>query len=79
MLTQRQGLQLTYIDGVLYGVGGCMQTGTGLVDVDRTEAYIDPAAREAHPVEREGIGALLVVGVVLLGAVLCLPRIGVER
>jgi hypothetical protein len=74
MITQRQGLQLTYIDGVLFGVGGCMPTGTGLVDVDRTEAYINPSAREPHPVDREGFGAALVLVVALAAGAIGLPR-----
>ncbi len=40
MLTSRHGLQLAYIDGVLYAVGGCMPGEGNLFDVARNEAYI---------------------------------------
>ena len=40
MLTSRHGLQLAYIDHVLYAVGGCA-TGEGdLFDVAKNEAYV---------------------------------------
>ncbi len=40
MPTSRHGLQLAYIDGMLYAIGGCSPGGTNLFDVARNEAYI---------------------------------------
>lgn len=40
MPTSRHGLQLAYIDGVLYAVGGCTPGEGNLFDVARNEAYV---------------------------------------
>lgn len=39
MLTSRHGLQLTYIDGLLYAVGGCTPGEGNLFDVAKNEVY----------------------------------------
>ncbi|MBI3732637.1 MAG: hypothetical protein HY259_04155 [Chloroflexi bacterium] len=40
MLTSRHGLQLTYIDGLLFAVGGCMPGDGTLFDVAKNEAFV---------------------------------------
>jgi len=44
MLTSRHGLQLAYIDGIVYAVGGCATGDGNLYDVARTEAFIVDSA-----------------------------------
>lgn len=75
MLTSRHGLQLATIDSIVYAVGGCMPGDGALFDVAKNEAYITPAVSPSHPVERDGVGAVLVLMVVMLSAALLLPRL----
>ncbi len=44
MPTSRHGLQLAYIDGVVYAVGGCTPGEGNLFDVARNEAFITDSA-----------------------------------
>jgi N-acetylneuraminic acid mutarotase len=74
MPTSRHGLRLAYIDGVFYAVGGCRPNGDGLADVARNEVYIASARPQPHPVEREGLTALLALVAMLIVAALLLPR-----
>jgi hypothetical protein len=87
MLTSRHGLQLTYIAGWLYAVGGCMPGEGNLFDVAKNEAYPIRAAASAQPqpaplqptpspsVSIVGAMELIVVVVILLCAAWALPRL----
>jgi len=65
MPTSRQGLQLAYIDGVMYAVGGCAPGGINLFDVARNEAFsVKPSAAAAS--DLFGASIVLMIGVVLV-------------
>ena len=76
MPTSRHGLQLAFIGRDLYAVGGCEPDGT-LFDVAKNEVYLTNE-RPPHPVERDGLGALAVLAVVMLAAALLVPRLGLS-